>query len=1374
MPTDSFPNIDVDVSEQRATFAEAQRGPKWVIDTTLFAGQPTLTAVRTHRHINNLDTTILTLTLANARYPGTQIVADLTVQIEEIDNDLSGEIQSSVTLKLVFANASFGWTSDEFVDWLNGVTTKTAQISPAGVVLVLGRGGINFGPTSATLTLTPGVLTIAAPNVCSFTAFGVVSGGTSLSLAIPGTSPETRTVVQASSPFDVPLPSPTPIGSLTPRLGFAVLTALTTETTATVTFSSAVLTTQYTLDVQGALTDLNGAPVHFDLDAGEVQVNLSATPAQIVFATLGRPSSPLLLTAGIGLSVPQPLDGPGTLRLAMSFDGSAWQVIKAVVPLPGLFLPLDDGIAEPASELGQDFSLVPGGPNWIALGPLSDAAPRVHIEDFRVSVTRPQDLLGLELIGSNMAFEVVDGQAPTLGPGPQKNTSFWRVVFPPQYVAEQAFHEAAEQPSLDKGPNEPLVPPVDARMAGPTQLAFIVPPDLPRFPLTLANLLDWSRYEQAGTALDNPGQPPPLQRPDLDRQTAIEIPYRMLLSVDNASGWSHAVTAPADLSELWNTRLALRKPIGNGHFVIDERVSSGTRQGRVFYSPDLDAPEDPVFTSLNANERQQIARLTSGSSPAAHSFEVKELMLTGLGGTMHVDTNWNPPAGFDVTLWQHTASFGRDQYVRVGKRGFIAPYGHRATQIIVSERRFLAPQGDGAQAIAGLVQFSYIIVTQPVRSYAGLDLPFTQIEFATRVTPILSPPEPFPNTNAFWIQSLGDVPLIFDLAATDLLSRTVAFRAPAIFIGDDADDQSFDNSVDAAVTLFRSDSTINTPVDFKRQKIAFAPSGDPEATSFETAALSLDILDLRTNGGSWRDPQTGEPLFRPTMASASIRHAAAAALAGAPGTVSVSYFPDYVKQADLRTAAANTGVDVFLLIEKEVAAKAKLGADKAGLASPAYALTSISKQFGAVGGDPRNIPQKIVPGDFLDDSAKFLGDIQLSSLIKTDGISQIPNLNTVINKAPDGTPTSAITTFEWHPPLEVPLNEGALSLIFTNTTLDLTVKIITQLTAPPVPPPPPVSDLFGQVSAFQISFAGLVALHFDSMTFHSVTGQKPKIDVKLDKTLPVEFLGDLEFVNALRDLIPSNGFSPSSALPSAALAASDAPAPANGPFLDVTPNLIIAGFSLAVPSVGIGVFSLENIRLRAALTLPLEDSPVSFAFNFGERDHKFLLTVDLLAGGGFLAIELNSQGIQRLEFAIEFGANVALNLFVATGSAHVLAGAHLIYSESDGPSFTAYLRAGGELTVLGLVSISVDFYLAMIYRSDTHDLHGIATLTVEVSVAFISKSVSLTMERSFAGSGGSAAQQRLVAACVPVPLGAPTLEDILSEADWSAYAGAFA
>src|SRR5262249_29962430 len=144
----------------------------------------------------------------------------------------------------------------------------------------------------------------------------------------------------------------------------------------------------------------------------------------------------------------QPVDGPGTFSLAMSFDGSAWHVLGAALPLPGLFLPLDDGIAEPGSPREARFSLVPAGPNWIQLGPLADGQPRLHIEDFGVHVIRPADLLDIEISCTNVAFEVVDGFTPTLGPAQNGQPSFWRIVFPPQHIAEQAFYRGSEQPSL--------------------------------------------------------------------------------------------------------------------------------------------------------------------------------------------------------------------------------------------------------------------------------------------------------------------------------------------------------------------------------------------------------------------------------------------------------------------------------------------------------------------------------------------------------------------------------------------------------------------------------------------------------------------------------------------------------------------------------------------------------------------------------------------------------------------------------------------------------------------------------------------------------------------------------------------------------------
>jgi hypothetical protein len=71
-----------------------------------------------------------------------------------------------------------------------------------------------------------------------------------------------------------------------------------------------------------------------------------------------------------------------------------------------------------------------------------------------------------------------------------------------------------------------------------------------------------------------------------------------------------------------------------------------------------------------------------------------------------------------------------------------------------------------------------------------------------------------------------------------------------------------------------------------------------------------------------------------------------------------------------------------------------------------------------------------------------------------------------------------------------------------------------------------------------------------------------------------------------------------------------------------------------------------------------------------------------------------------------------------------------------------------------LISISQQFYLELEWSPGA--ITGTATVTVKVKVAFFSKSVHLTLERTFAGSGD------------------PTFADMLTKADWATYCDAFA
>ncbi|HMJ06780.1 MAG TPA: hypothetical protein VK474_11035, partial [Chthoniobacterales bacterium] len=143
----------------------------------------------------------------------------------------------------------------------------------------------------------------------------------------------------------------------------------------------------------------------------------------------------------------------------------------------------------------------------------------------------------------------------------------------------------------------------------------------------------------------------------------------------------------------------------------------------------------------------------------------------------------------------------------------------------------------------------------------------------------------------------------------------------------------------------------------------------------------------------------------------------------------------------------------------------------------------------------------------------------------------------------------------------------------------------------------------------------------------------------------------------------------------------------------------------------------------------------------------------------FFAIDIGMAGVKLIEAALEFGASIALNLGVASGSATIMGGVYFQKSAA-GFALSAYFRAAGELSVLGLITVSVEFYLSLNYASKGAPAHGgklwgQASLTVKIKIAFFSKSVSISIEREFAGSD-------------------PKFLDTVSPDDWTDYCGAFA
>lgn len=289
-----------------------------------------------------------------------------------------------------------------------------------------------------------------------------------------------------------------------------------------------------------------------------------------------------------------------------------------------------------------------------------------------------------------------------------------------------------------------------------------------------------------------------------------------------------------------------------------------------------------------------------------------------------------------------------------------------------------------------------------------------------------------------------------------------------------------------------------------------------------------------------------------------------------------------------------------------------------------------------------------------------------------------------------------------------------------------------------------------------IGAAGFLELNFEKIEFRADADLKTNVDVKFSG---IKFIGPLSFVESLRDLIPLDGFS-------------------DPPYLDVSPKGIDAGFSLALPSVAVGMFSLSNLSLGAGFTVPFIGQPLSVRFNFCTREQPFCLTVAMLGGGGFFGITVDPKGVQLLEAALEFGACLSLNFGVASGSVHVMAGLYFRMQQWD-CTLTGYLRIGGEVDVLGIISASIELYMALEYQSQTGKVVGRATITVEISIFCFSASVKVSAERKFAGSNGDPSFRQLMGPAVAVLTTTPIEADLQALAEgetcaWHAYAAAFA
>jgi hypothetical protein len=309
--------------------------------------------------------------------------------------------------------------------------------------------------------------------------------------------------------------------------------------------------------------------------------------------------------------------------------------------------------------------------------------------------------------------------------------------------------------------------------------------------------------------------------------------------------------------------------------------------------------------------------------------------------------------------------------------------------------------------------------------------------------------------------------------------------------------------------------------------------------------------------------------------------------------------------------------------------------------------------------------------------------------------------------------------FDWETPLEED-SLGFFQKMGSNTKLVLAVEIRGKQVGMN---PAGISAVAG-IQDFKINVFGksakLMTLPFEHIMLKFDSNKKTEIDIVFAGD--IGFDGILAFVQTLAKLIPGGGFS-------------------DPPAVEVTLEGITASFSIPIPSIAVGVLSIQNMRLGAGCHIPFIGDPLTINFFFCTREEPFVLTVMMIGGGGFVNLELTPKGMKLLEASFEARAQLALDFGIASGSISLAVGIYFRLEVKYAPDeqqtgeLTGYVRFNGQLSVLGgLISASITLLLELTYQFETQKVWGRATLTIEVSICFISFSVSASVERKLSGS----------------------------------------
>lgn len=237
-----------------------------------------------------------------------------------------------------------------------------------------------------------------------------------------------------------------------------------------------------------------------------------------------------------------------------------------------------------------------------------------------------------------------------------------------------------------------------------------------------------------------------------------------------------------------------------------------------------------------------------------------------------------------------------------------------------------------------------------------------------------------------------------------------------------------------------------------------------------------------------------------------------------------------------------------------------------------------------------------------------------------------------------------------------------------------------------------------------------IVIYFESVYFTSSSNEKADVKVNISN---IEFSEILQLLKQLQSTIGTLG---------------------KGFDFNIDFEKISLGYQFALPAISTGAFNLTNLSIGFEFNLYFKNKPLSLTFKFADKDLPCLLSIAIYGGRIYLGITVSGSGIIEMEGLIEFGGVLAVSISgIAKGIVYLFAG--LYYKqEKNSATIIGYVTCGGLLSVLGIIEVSLVFYMGMIYKSGG-SLKGFASVTVKIRLGFFKIEKELQTEKTISGGG---------------------------------------